>query len=230
MRLKPHLVVAALLSAGPISGEEPTFETIFNGSDFSGWDFQPGSWEIRDGEIHCTGQSESKNWLIYRAKEPADFVLELEFKWEAGNSGVQVRSEDLGDWQVYGYQVEVARQDVMGLWHHSLMPKDHPKKEARHLMTTAGEVATIDSAGKRSNVAFADAEETQAAYREGEWNLLRIEVKGEALTQSINGVKFATLIDQDEEMSRRSGLIALQDHGKGCQVAFRNIRLQIISE
>jgi uncharacterized protein (DUF1786 family) len=27
-------------------------------------------------------------------------------------------------------------------------------------------------------------------------------------------------------MSRRKGVIALQDHGKGCQVAFRNIRIK----
>jgi len=26
-------------------------------------------------------------------------------------------------------------------------------------------------------------------------------------------------------MSRKNGFIALQDHGKGCQVAFRNLRI-----
>ena len=40
----------------------------------------------------------------------------------------QVRSDDLGKWQVFGYQAEVAEQVKMGLWHHSLLAKEHPKK------------------------------------------------------------------------------------------------------
>ena len=46
-----------------------------------------------------------------RGGEPADFILRLEFRWDKGNSGVQVRSDDLGEWQVFGYQVEIARAD-----------------------------------------------------------------------------------------------------------------------
>ena len=55
---------------------------------------------------------------------------------------------------------------------------------------------------------------------------MEIIAKGDQLVQKINGVHFATLIDRDAEMSRAKGLIAFQDHGKGCTVAFRNIRLQ----
>ena len=44
----------------------------------------------------CTGKSKEKNWLIWRKEQPADFILRLEFRWEKGNSGVQVRSDDLG--------------------------------------------------------------------------------------------------------------------------------------
>ena len=60
---------------------------------------------------------------------------------------VQVRSDDLGKWQVFGYQVEIAKADVMGLWHHSLLEKEHPKREARFKMTTAGEKAVIEKGG-----------------------------------------------------------------------------------
>ena len=78
--------------------DEPGFVSIFNDSDLTGWDHKPGAWEFRDGEIWCTGASQERNWLIWRGGEPADFVLRLEFRWEKGNSGVQVRSDDLGKW------------------------------------------------------------------------------------------------------------------------------------
>ena len=35
----------------------------------------------------------------------------------------------------------------------------------------------------------------------------------------------ATVIDHDKEMSRANGFNALQEHGKGCTVAFRKIRI-----
>lgn len=202
--------------------------SLFNGKDLSGWDGKPGAWEVKDGAIHCTGAAHDKNWLIWREMEPADFVLKLEFKWDAGNSGVQVRSDDLGDWLIFGYQVEVARQDVMGLWHHSLLDKEHPKKAERHLFATAGQVAVIDEEGKKTVVQASDPVEVQSGYQEHEWNDMEIIVKGNTLVQKINGEVFAILVDEDAEMSRKKGFIALQDHGKGCQVAFRNLRLEVL--
>ncbi len=217
------LIFAASLRA---TGES-NFVPLFNGSDLEGWDSKPGAWEVRDGEIWCTGDSKERNWLIWRGGEPADFVLRLEFRWDKGNSGVQVRSDDLGEWQVFGYQVEIARQKVMGLWHHSLISKEHPKREARFLMTTAGEKAVIDKDGARTNTTLKDAAEVQALYKEHEWNTLEVITQGNRIIQKINGVHFATVIDRDPEMSRSKGFIAFQDHGKGCTVAFRNIRLKV---
>jgi hypothetical protein len=206
--------------------DEPGFVSIFNGRDLKGWDAKPGAWEVRDGEIWCTGASKEKNWLIWRGGEPADFILRLEFRWDQGNSGVQVRSDDLGKWQVFGYQVEIAKADAMGLWHHSLLDKEHPKRQARFKMTTAGEKAVIEKDGTRANTKLSGAAEVQAKYKEHEWNTMEIIAQGDRLIQTINGVHFATLIDRDAEMSRKKGFIAFQDHGKGCTVAFRNIRLK----
>jgi len=224
------LLIPALLgtSFSLLAEEGASFRPIFNGTDLEGWDGKPGAWEVRDGEIWCTGSSEGKNWLIWRGGEPGDFVLRLEFRWDKGNSGVQVRSDDLGEWQIFGYQVEVAQRDVMGLWHHSLLDREHEKKEARHLMTTAGEKAVIKEDGVRSNTKLAEAAAVQALYEEHAWNTLEIVAKGDTLTQKINGEVFAILVDRDSEMSRRNGFIALQDHGKGCQVAFRKIELKTL--
>jgi hypothetical protein len=93
-------------------------------------------------------------------------------------------------------------------------------------MTTAGEVATITEDGERSNEKQEEASTIQAHYKENDWNTLEIVAEGNRLVQKINGVHFATLIDDDAEESRSKGFIALQDHGKGCIVAFRNIRLK----
>jgi hypothetical protein len=75
----------------------------------------------------------------------------------------------------------------------------------------------------------AEAEEVQAAYRPDGWNDLTVTARGPRLVQVINGVVFSDLTDEDAEHSARSGLIALQDHGKGTVVSFKDIRLKILA-
>ncbi len=223
--IHPHLLLLLITFVVNASLQaEEGFTSLFNGKNLTDWDSKPGAWEVKDGEIWCTGASKERNWLIWRKEQPGDFVLRLEFLWENGNSGVQVRSDDLGDWQVFGYQVEIAQQDVMGLWHHSLLPKDHSKREERHLMTLAGENVTISENGKKTVQIEADPEEIKAHYAEAEWNTMEIIARGDTLVQKVNGVVFSTVNDHDSEMKRVKGFIALQDHGKGCKVAFRNLR------
>jgi len=220
------LAFVLILPATLLCADEKGFAPIFNGKSFDGWDSKPGMWEVRNGEIWCTGKSKEKNWLIWRKDQPANFILRLEFRWDKGNSGVQVRSDDLGKWQVFGYQAEVAEQVKMGLWHHSLLAKEHPKKKARHLMATAGQVATLAPDGSKTVKQGWDPKKVQSHFKEHEWNTMEIIAKGPKLIHKVNGVMFATVIDHDKEMSRKKGFIALQDHGKGCTVAFRKIRLK----
>ena len=206
--------------------DEAGFTPIFDGENLGKWDHREGAWEVVDGAISCTGAEETRNWIIWRGGTPSDFILRLDFKYEAGNSGVQVRSDDQGDHQVYGYQIEVAPQNKMGLWHHSLLPKDDPAHEARFFMATAGQEVTITTDGKKSVKQVASKEEIVSHFRQDEWNSMEIVAEGNELTQKINGVVFAKVTDDDKRMSRRKGVIAMQDHGKGCKVAFRNIRIK----
>jgi hypothetical protein len=215
-----------ILSSSSLRADEKDFVPIFNGRNLDGWDGKPGMWEVRNREIWCTGKSKEKNWLIWRKEQPADFILRLEFRWDKGNSGVQVRSDDLGKWQIFGYQAEVASRDKMGLWHHSLLDGNHPRKKERHLMATAGQVATLAPDGSKTVKQVADPKKVQAHFKEHEWNTMEIIAKGPKLIHKVNGVMFATVIDRDKDMSRKKGFIALQDHGKNCRVAFRNIKLK----
>ncbi len=219
---------ASFLSCFLGFGSDSEFTSLFDGKSLKGWDGKEGAWEVRGGEIWCTGVSEGKNWLIWRGGKPANFVLRMECRWDSGNSGVQVRSDDLGDWQIFGYQVELAKQGVMGLWHHSLFPKNNPKRETRHFMALAGEKVIISKDGKKTVQSIGDGEKLKATFQEHKWNSLEIIADGNTLTQKINGQVFSVVVDDDSEMSRKSGLIALQDHGKGCKVAFRKIELKTL--
>lgn len=134
---------------------------------------------------------------------------------------MQVRSRELGNWRVRGYQVEVAEQHKMGLWHHSLSPAKH-----RGHLATAGQKVHITPEGKKHVKQVAEPKQVQKAYKEGDWNELTVTAAGPRLVQKINGVVFAELIDEDKEYAAGSGVLALQDHGHGTVVEFRNIRLK----
>ena len=201
---------------------EPGFVSLFNGKDLSGWESLPGAWEVKDGAIRCTGnQKGSKNWIIWRGGLLEDFELRLSFRFTSGNSGVQVRSKDLGELQVRGYQVEVAPAEKMGLWHHSLSPEKH-----RSHLATAGQKVAIAPDGEKTAQLSAAASEVQAYFKEGDWNELVVTGRGPHLVQKINGVVFAELIDEEKAYAMRSGVLAFQDHGKGTVVEFKDIRLK----
>lgn len=219
-------VPAPVVKRVKVALDETGFVSLFDGKSLDQWDHREGAWEIADGAISCTGREKTRNWIIWRGGTPADFILRLEFKYGAGNSGVQVRSDDLGDHQVFGYQVEIAPQKKMGLWHHSLLGKEDPAHDARFFMAIAGQEVTITADGEKSAKQVSPAEAIVAHFDESDWNTMEITAEGNTLVQKINGVVFSKVTDDDARMSRRRGVIALQDHGKGCQVAFRNIRLK----
>ncbi len=216
-------LLLAFLAPAAGAQEESGFVSLFNGKDLEGWEGDSGAWAVREGEIRCLGGEAKKNWLIWRGGEPADFELRLRFRYEKGNSGVQVRSKEIAKWQVRGYQVEVAPREQMGLWHHSLAPA-----KGRSHLALAGQKVRIAPDGTKTVEQVANAKEVQAACRPDGWNDLAVTARGPRLVQIVNGVIFSDLTDEDAEHSARAGLIALQDHGKGTVVAFKDIRLKIL--
>jgi len=220
LRVSTWLIFAALFGGAAIAAEtEPGFTRIFNGRDLSGWDSMPASWRVEGGAIRSGGTQ--KNWLVWRGGEVADFELRLRFRFTKGNSGVQVRSEDKGNWQVHGYQVEVAPRAEMGLWHESLW-----KEQERRFLATAGQKVHIAPDGTRNVEQIESPAKVQAAFKEYDWNDLTVIGDGLRLVQIVNGVVFSELRDEDRRRSRRSGVIALQDHGGDCVVEFKDIRLR----
>ena len=223
---------AALLSASAAAEpketgrSEPGFTSIFNGKDLTGWEGDDKAWAVVDGAIQSTGGKTERNWLIWRGGELGDsslgdFELRLSFKFTKGNSGVQVRSKEIDKWQVRGYQVEIADATKMGLWHHSLAPAKH-----RSHLATAGQRVRIGPDGEKTVQQQANPAKVQSACRDNAWNKLVVTAVGPRLVQKINGVVFAELVDEEAKHAARSGLLALQDHGKGCVAAFKDIRIK----
>ena len=217
--------VAVLRRGGRIEKKtdlnEAGFTSVFNGKDLSGWEGDDKAWAVVDGAIKSTGGNTNKNWLIWRGGELNDFELRLSFKFTRGNSGVQVRSKEIDRWQVCGYQVEIADASKMGLWHHSLAPEKH-----RSHLATSGQRVRIGRDGEKKIEQQAISGEVQSICRDNDWNELVVTAVGPRLVQKINGVVFAELVDEEVRHSARSGLLALQDHGKGCVAAFKDIRIK----
>ena len=107
----------------PIAPDDRTgFEAIFDGSSLKGWDGDPAFWKAENGAI--VGESTQQNplkentFLIWRGGEPKNFELKLQFRLNAGNSGVQIRSAQVapgaqmddrkvGKWVLKGYQADI---------------------------------------------------------------------------------------------------------------------------
>jgi hypothetical protein len=221
-----HLSLASVVLSAclgiPACRADEGFQPLFNGKDLTGWEGPGGAWTVENGAIKCTGRKEGgRNWLIWRGGNVADFELRLKVRFTSGNSGVQVRSEERADFQVSGYQVEVAPSGKMGLWHHSLSPEKY-----RSHLATAGQKGTISATGEKTAEEFGDPASIQAAFKDGEWNDMVIIARGTRLVQIVNGVVLAELVDLDSKFARRTGVLAFQDHGKGTVAEFRDIYLK----
>lgn len=218
--LVPVLLIACMVA--PACCADDGFQSLFNGKDLTGWEGPDGAWTVADGAIKCTGRKDGgRNWLIWRGGEVEDFELRLKVRFTSGNSGVQVRSEERDDFQVSGYQVEVASSDKMGLWHHSLSPEKY-----RSHLATAGQKGAISESGDKTAEEFGDPAAVQAAFKDGKWNDMTIIARGTQLVQIVNGVVLAELVDLDAKYARRTGVLAFQDHGKGTVAEFKDIYLK----
>ncbi len=202
------LFLLLLASLSPAAGQEE-WTSLFDGKSLDGWVQRGGEakYRVEDGAIVGTTVPNTPNSFLCTAKDYGDFVLELEFKVDHEmNSGIQFRSQSLPDYkdgQVHGYQCEIDPSD-------------------------RGWTAGIYDEGRRGWLN--DLRKNRAAryaFRQLEWNQVRIEAVGDRLRTWINGVPAADLRDG----MTPSGFIALQVHGVGdrdkpMEVRWRNIRLR----
>lgn len=165
------------------AGEDSPGVPLFNGKDLSGWkQIGGGKWSVDNGEIVGETGDGSYGWLVTE-KMYTDFVLDLNFKIEAGgNSGIQFRSHVI-EGEMHGYQAELD-PDI----------GDH----------TGG----VYEEHGRGWLAQPKLEDEKAAIKQDEWNHYRIQMIGDHVQLFINGHKMTDF--RDSRTVR--GIIALQVH------------------
>jgi hypothetical protein len=235
MRLLGLGIVALLgLPWGPAAvaaaGEEG-FRPIFDGKTLNGWDGDPDFWCVEDGAIigQTTAQTPAKanTFLIWRGGEPGDFELRAEFQLINHNSGIQFRSfqtPQKGQWSVGGYQADMdeANRFTGGLY----------GEQYRGILAKPGEKTVIGEDHKAKVVGqVASAADILALVKKDGWNEYRIIAQGNHIVLQLNGQTTVDVTDDDKEMRREKGIIALQIHqGKPMKVLFRNLRLKELSQ
>ena len=169
---------------------------LFNGKDISGWKiYGTEKWYVEKGELICESGPDKQYGYFATDLEFKDFELTLQFKQESnGNSGVFFHSQIEGT-MISGWQAEVAPINL----------------HSGGIYESYGRGWLIQPTTEKEKV-----------LKEGDWNDMKVRVKGNEVTTWLNGVQMITLTD--EKIGSISGKIALQIHdGGGVKVRWKNI-------
>lgn len=219
----PRLLPLFCLTALPLCAADG-WVNLFNGRDLDGWEQHSGTakYRVEDGAIVGTTVLNTGNSFLCTKRPYGDFVLELEFKVARNmNSGIQFRSEFYTretEKEINGKKRKFPADRVFG-YQYEIDPSDRA--------WTGG---VYDEARRGWLADLKDKPAAQKAFRQGEWNKVRIECRGDRIQTWINDVP-AT--DFRDAMTPR-GIIALQVHGigdgkknkPGEEIRWRNIRLK----
>mgnify|MGYP001973649913 CR=1 FL=1 len=201
MRTKYILPLVAILTFATLSSSFAQKQKLFNGKDLTGWTiYGTEKWYVEDGLLVAESGPDGEYGYLGTEGKFKDFVLTLEFKQEKdGNSGLFFHSSIEGT-KIAGWQAEIA-------------PPNHD---------TGG---IYESYG-RGWLIKPDPEKDKA-LKYGEWNKMKLEVKGDQVTTWLNGQEMITL--EDEKIGSVDGQIALQIHsGGGLKLYFKNIVIKPI--
>ncbi|MCM8530276.1 MAG: DUF1080 domain-containing protein [Lentisphaeraceae bacterium] len=175
---------------------------LFDGKDLTGWSSMvDGEVKAENGEITILT---TKNLWLLNEKVFTDFELEVEalMPSDSYNSGIGFRLNKTTKSKPTGYQCEVAGSitgSIFAIGSGWVYPEK--KKEGQ-----------FDNFHAK----------TKGAFKNNEWNKIRIVCKGPRIQIWLNGVQTADVIDGKFSQ----GSIALQHHGKGGVHRFRNIRIK----
>jgi type 1 glutamine amidotransferase len=178
---------------------ETGYTTLYNGST-TGWSQAgPGGFSNNDATLTAF---DGLGMLWYSAKEFRSYSLKLDWRMPGDdNSGVVLgfpAGSTADSALTTGYEVQIDATDSVD--------------------RTTGAIYGV----KAPDTAARDA----ALNPPGEWNTYELLVEGERLQVLLNGVKINDFTNTDPVRSLTSGHIAIQNHGTGDDVAFRNIRIK----
>jgi hypothetical protein len=224
----------------PLAADDQTgFTPIFDGTSLKGWDGDPAFWRVESGTL--VGESTAANpvkentFVIWRGGEPKDFELKLQFKMNATNSGVQIRSAHVppgtqmgdrqveGKWVLKGYQADI---DFDNRWTGQIY-----EERGRGFLATRGLAVHVPEGGRPRTIGNLQQtpDELKALIKTNDWNQLHLIARGNTIIQILNGAVTSVVIDDDVKNRAASGLIGFQIHtGAPMKVEFRNIWLKTL--
>ena len=207
-----------LASCGGLQpAESQNWQEVFD-ADLSNAIFPAGVWTFEDGILTA-----SKDKCIWTEKEYGDFVLDIDFKTQAGtNSGVILRNANIANWVPGSVEVQIA-DDHSEPWRSS-----DPTWQCGAIF---GYLAPTKSTVKKP----------------GQWNHMQIACKGRTITVVINDEKVNEmdmnlwtdarknpngsdvpkwLGNRPVSRSPLKGRIGFQGKHAGAPIYFRNLRIQ----
>lgn len=198
---------------------------LFDGKTLQGWQGDNEWWRVEDGAIVgeiADGQSLKANQFLFWDGTLHDFELRLKYRIDgdaSANSGVQFRSQRVGQGGAAGYQADI---DDGAVWTGRIYDE-----HGRALIQERGAKVTISKTGKITSIPFRAPEDYKAIAKKGDWNDYVIRAVGPHIQTWINGQPASDLTDNHLGQQDFSGLLAVQLHsGPGpAKIAFKDILL-----
>ncbi len=213
---------------------EPGFKSLFNGKDLAGWAGRPNHWSVEDGAItgvtSADNPAKGNNFLIAKDGDKdlivEDFELRFSYRFvsEWGNSGMQYRSQNKGNFVVNGYQGDFES----GATYSGILYEEG----GRGILCQRGQKVVIKEGqnGKPKievTGSVGDSKDIQAGIKKNDWNEYVIIAKGNHLQHFINGKQTIDVTDEQASKAAKSGIMALQIHqGPPMKIQFKDIRIK----
>ena len=188
--------------------DDEGFVSVFNGTDFTGWEGPTQNYVVNDGVLKC---KPGAGGTIFTAREYGDFVARLEFKLPpGGNNGLAIRYPGKGD------------TAYVGMCELQVLDSEHPKYKK------------LDDRQYHGS-AYGMVPATRGYLRPaGEWNYQEVTVQGSKITVELNGSRIldadlSTVTDfmggrPHPGMKRTSGHFGFAGHND--PVEYRNVQIK----
>ena len=222
MKLITTLFLVPLLS---LTIQAQDFQSLFNGKDLSGWAGKTEFWSVKDGAIHgqTTKEQPTKGntFLVWQDGQVADFIFKAKVRFSGNNSGVQYRSELIGepkDYAVKGYQADLhPKPEYFGMLYAEKWRGIVAQRFQRVIVGEDGKPQVIGEVGDK-NQKLVDTD----------WNELTVIAVGNRQIHQVNGITTMDLTDNHPE-AKRKGILALQLHaGAPMKVEFKDLQLKVL--
>ena len=173
--------------------EQGDFQSIFDGSTFTGWEGDKDFFRIENGAI-VAGSLDREipvNQFLCTEKSYGDFELRVKVKFTSreNNAGIQFRTSRIpNDHEVIGYQADVGFVSSGPVWG-----------------------SLYDESRRNKFLVKASDEEVLKILKPNGWNDYRIRAEGAHIQFWLNGKSIMEYVEEDDSIAR-SGVICVQIH------------------